>query len=108
MKDINIAFHQPGARRNYALPLALYQQGLLEHLFTDFYAYSWMIKWAKVIEKLSNGKIFVTEKLSKRRQNDLPDDKVSSLDWLFFLSSPSKKIFLIENHIYLIKKYLFL
>ncbi|WPF88363.1 glycosyltransferase family 4 protein [Cyanobacterium aponinum AL20118] len=93
MKDINIAFHQPGARRNYALPLALYQQGLLEHLFTDFYAYSWMIKWAKVIEKLSNGKIFVTEKLSKRRQNDLPDDKVSSLDWLFFLSSPSKKNF---------------
>ncbi|BAQ61193.1 exopolysaccharide biosynthesis glycosyltransferase EpsF [Geminocystis sp. NIES-3708] len=91
MEKIKIAFHQQGARRNYALPLVLYQQGLLQNLFTDFYAYSWMIEWARATEKLSNGKISITGNLCKRRQNGLPDDKVYSLDWLFLFSNFPKK-----------------
>jgi hypothetical protein len=80
-----------GARLNYSLPLALYQQELLECLFTDFYSYAWILKWANTIEELSNHKLSITDNLFKRRQDELPDDKICSLQWQLFLLNFEKK-----------------
>jgi glycosyltransferase involved in cell wall biosynthesis len=93
MQKINIAFHQVGARRNYSIPLTLHQQDLLYKLFTDFYTFSWMLKGAKKIEQISNNNLFLVNNLSKRRQDELPDDKICSLQWQLFLLNFEKKIF---------------
>ncbi|MBD2292369.1 glycosyltransferase family 4 protein [Anabaena sphaerica FACHB-251] len=83
MQHINIAFHQSGSRLNYAIPLALHQQDLLYKLFTDFYAFSWMIKGGKHIEPIINPYFSVND-LLKRHQKQLPDEKICSLNlqWL--------------------------
>lgn len=91
MQNINIAFHQVGARRNYSLSLALHQQDLLYKLFTDFYTFSWMLKGAQKIEQITNSKLSIVNNLSKRRQDQLPDDKISSLQWQLFLIKLGKK-----------------
>lgn len=91
MKNINIAFHQVGARRNYSVALALHQQDLLYRLFTDFYTFSWMLKGAEKIEQITNNKLSIVNNLSKRRQDQLPDDKICSLQWQFSLLNFWKK-----------------
>jgi glycosyltransferase involved in cell wall biosynthesis len=85
MKPGRIAFHHPGARMNYALPLALHQQNLLECVATDFYAYSWMTEGVKTVEKLIDTPISITGKLHTKRQNTLPDSKILSLNWIYLL-----------------------
>jgi glycosyltransferase involved in cell wall biosynthesis len=93
MQNVNIAFHQVGARLNYGLALALHQQDLLYKLFTDFYTFSWMLEAAEKIEQITNHKLSIVNSLSNRRQDQLPDDKICSLRWqLFFIKSGKKDL----------------
>src|SRR5262245_7734160 len=76
-----VAVVQDGARLHYALPLALHRAGLLERVFSEFYAPPGSGA-AAVARTVARVRPALGRRMAQRHSTELPDDLVVRNPWL--------------------------